>query len=87
MSSTSSGSPIDPSFQFAPVTPSDTIPLSYHGSATRAKAFYVIAMGDLVIQDDRGTTVTFTNVLQGVIYPLSSNFVMAATTATVIALF
>ncbi len=82
-----SGSPLDSSAQFAPVTPADDKQLTYHGVSARAKAFYIVTTGNLVIKDTDGGTVTFANVLQGVVYPFSTNVVMAATTATVIALF
>lgn len=82
-----SGSPIDSSSQFAPVTPADNVQLTYHGISARAKGFYIVTTGDLVIKDTDGTTVTFSNVLQGVVYPFATNIVMTATTATVIALY
>lgn len=84
-----SGSPLDSSAQFAPVTPADNKQLSYHGVSACAKAFSVGGAGNLTIQDDTGSSVTFTGVLAGVIYPISSNVVMATgTTATnIVALY
>lgn len=84
-----SGSPIDPSFQFSAVTPSNTAPLKYHGVAQRAKAFYVGVAGDVAVQDDQGTSVTFTGCLAGVMYPVSTQVIMATnTTATnIVALY
>ncbi len=82
-----SGSPLDSSAQFAPVTAADDIQLTYHGKSATAKGFYIAVTGNLVIKDTDGTAVTFLNVLQGVVYPFATNFVQAATTATVIALF
>ena len=83
------GSPIDPSFSYAAVTPSDTAPIKYNGTAACAKAFYVGGTGNLVLQDEQtGASVTFLDVLPGVVYPFSANKVMAATTATnIVALF
>lgn len=81
------GSPIDPSFQYATVTPSDTATLVYHSKPARAKGFYILTTGDLYLADDAGTSVKFTGVLQGAVYPFSSDKVLAATTCTVIALF
>ncbi len=84
-----SGSPIDPSVQFAPVTPTDNKQLTYHGKSASAKAFYIGGAGNLAIQDDTGTSVVFIGVIAGVIYPISSNVVMATgtTASNIIALF
>ncbi len=82
-----SGSPLDSSAQFASVVPADNQQLTYHGVSARAKGFYITSTGDLVIQDTEGGVVTFTNVIQGVVYPFSTDVVMAATTASVIALY
>ncbi len=82
------GTPIDPSFEYAPVVPSDTAPVLYHGVPTRAKGFYVVTSGNLAIKDDKGTAVTFTGLLQGAVYPFGSDYVMNTnTTGSYIALF
>ena len=84
------GSPVDPSFQFSTVTPSDTKTLTYHSKPARAKAFYISSISGgaaLAVKDDAGTTVTFNGLVAGTVLPVSSDTVTTATTATVIALF
>ena len=83
------GSPIDPSFQFAAVTPSDTALLTYNGQPARCRAIYIGGSGNLVIENDLGTAVTFTNVVAGTILQVSTARIRStSTTATnIVALF
>ncbi len=91
----SSGSPIDPTAQFAAVTTSDTAVLKYHNSPARTKGIYVGGAGNLAVKDlgdftgANRTTVIFIGVLAGVVYPISTDQILATgTTATnLIALF
>jgi hypothetical protein len=85
----SSGNPIDPSFQFATVTPSNIATLTYHGNQARCRAIYVGVTGNVAVADDQGTSVTFVGLVAGVVHPISTNKIFATgTTATsIIALF
>jgi len=84
-----SGTPIDPSYKFVSVTPSDTAILSYDGESLKTKAIYIGGAGDLAIPNDLGTSVTFVAVAAGSLLPLSTQQVLSTgTTATsIIALF
>ena len=79
-----SGSPIDPSYQFATITPSDTAKLTYNGEKVRTKAIYVGGAGDLVVKNDAGATITFQNLPAASMIPISTDTVMAATSCTLI---
>jgi len=90
----SPGGSIEPSFQFSAVTPSDTANLSYTNAdgeveERKCKALYIGVAGNVAVQDDAGNAVTFTGVLAGSIYPISTTVVMDTnTTATnIVALF
>lgn len=92
--SSSPGGSIEPSFQFSTVTPSDTALLTYTTSGgevvkRKCKALYIGVAGNVAIKDDAGTAVTFTGVLAGCVYPISTDTVMNAnTTATdIVALY
>jgi hypothetical protein len=89
MAAVGSGSPIDPSYQFAVVTPSDTALLSYAGEKGRSKGIYVGTTGNLAVKDDKGNSVTFVNVLAGVIHPISTDQILFTGTSAlnIIALF
>lgn len=66
--------------KYAVVTPSDT-------TVVAAKGFYVNVTGDLALQSfDGASTVTFEDVPVG-LFPVGAYRVMAATTATVVALY
>jgi hypothetical protein len=89
-----SGASIEPSFQFNAVTPSDTAALTYtnvDGAVENrsCKAIYVGVAGNLAVKNDAGTSVTFTGVAAGSIYPISAAYIMATnTTATdIVALY
>lgn len=84
-----SGTSIDPSYKFVAVTPSDTATLSYNGEKSKTKAIYIGGAGNLAVKNDLGTSVTFTGVTAGTIYPISASIVMSTnTTATnIVALF
>lgn len=80
---------IDPATRFKAVTPSDTVLLTYNNQQARCKGLFVGGAGNLVVKDDAGNSVTFTGVLAGVMYPISTQQVMStSTTATsIVALF
>ena len=67
---------------FAAVAPSDT---SAVPNFATIKSLYVTVAGNLVVKGVNGTTVTLP-VVVGQIVPFAPSFVMAATTATVVAL-
>lgn len=70
----------DNATRYAPVTPSDT-------TVVDAQGFYISVTGDVALQAfDGGPTVTFVDVPVG-LFPISAYRVMAATTATVVALY
>lgn len=82
------GSQLDSSFQFSAVTTSDTATLSYtdadsNTQVRRCKGIYVGVSGDVVVKDDAGTSVTFKDLANGIIHPISTDRIMATgTTAT-----
>lgn len=51
------------------------------------KSLYVVVTGDVVVKNDAGTSVTFTAVPAGVELHVQGNYLMAATSATVIGYF
>lgn len=79
------GSPIDPSYQFANVTPSDTVVLKYNGKATRCKGISFSTAGALAIKDDEDNTVVIPSgsLATGIIHPISTNQIMSTGTAAV----
>jgi flagella basal body P-ring formation protein FlgA len=86
------GTSISPSSSFLAVTKSDTTILSYTQDGItvkiKTKALYVGGAGDLSIVNDNGDTVVFSNVPAGSMLPVSTDKVLAATTATnIVALF
>jgi len=90
----SSGSQIDPAFQFAVITPSDTAKLTYTNSAggveiKRCRAIYVGTAGDLAVNDDAGNSVLFTGVAAGSVLPISTDVIRATSTtaSTIVALY
>lgn len=83
------GTPIDPSYQFIEVDPSDTAILSYNNMPLKCKGIYVAVAGDLTVDDDLGNPVTFINIAAGVIHPISTQRIRATGTAAtgIVALF
>lgn len=84
------GSPIDPSFQFALVTPSDTVVLKYDRKTARCKGIAFGGAGDLAIKDDVGNTVVIPGgaLATGIIHPVSTDLILSTgTTATEIVAF
>ena len=76
----------DPSGHFVAVTKSDTTDLFINGRPP--KAIYVGGAGDLALRGTNGVTVTLSNVIAGMYYPVRPKHVMAATTATgIVALY
>ncbi len=84
-----SGTPIDPSYKFVAVSPSDTALLVYDGEPSRTKGVYVGGAGNLVCKNDLGANITFTGLVAGALYPISTSQILATgTTATnIVALF
>lgn len=84
-----SGSPIDPSYKFAAVTPSDTALLTYGGDPSITKGIYVGGAGNIACKNDLGATVVFTGLVVGALYPISTEQILStSTTATnIVALF
>ena len=81
---------IDSSARFVSIDVSvSNFTCAYNGVTGHCRAIFVGVTGNLVIKNSAGTSVTFTNVVPGVIYPLSTNTVVASgTTATgIIAIF
>lgn len=80
---------IEPSYQFAPVTPHDVDLLTYHSVVARTRGIYVAVAGNLAVIDDQGTAVTFTGVTSGVIHPIATSRINATNTTAlgIIALF
>jgi hypothetical protein len=88
---------IYPTQRFRTLTKSDTVRQVYVTPTTTGaekltdqvgfKALYVVATGDVVVKNDAGTAVTFTAVPAGVVLPVAGEYLMAATSATVIGLF
>ena len=88
---------LSPSTRFVAVTPSDSVLVQYTGQIITGgsakvqigcKWIYVGGAGDLVVMSDNGASITFQNVAAGTLLPISTDHVMAATTATnIIALF
>ncbi|MES3042675.1 spike base protein, RCAP_Rcc01079 family [Sphingomonas faeni] len=68
--------------KFAAITPSNTVVVP---NAATIKSLYVTVAGNLVIKGSDGTQVTVP-VVAGQILPFAPTYVMAATTATVVAL-
>lgn len=84
------GTPIDPSYQFINVTPSDTDVLMYHNHPVRTKGIAFKTAGALAIKDDQGTTVVIPSgvLVAGVIHPISTDKILSTgTTAVDIAAF
>lgn len=79
------GSPIDPSYQFINVTPSDSLVLTYHNRPVRTKGISFKTAGDLAIKDDEGTTVVIPSgsLVAGVIHPISTQQILSTGTAAV----
>jgi hypothetical protein len=84
--------------RFRVITPSDTVLQTYECAATTGdpgsplvitgfKYLYVTVTGNVVVKNDAGTAVTFTNAAAGTLLPISGNIVMAATAGTVIGIF
>lgn len=73
------------SYNYAAVTPSDTV--AFTQGVTRG--VYVGGAGNMVCVKEDGTTVTFTGVLAGVVYPIRCKRINStSTTATsLVALF
>lgn len=72
--------------QFALVTPSDTVHLTYHGEIRKSKKIMIGGSGTLAVKDDQGTAVKLTGLAVGVWHPIETDFVMNTdTTATNIA--
>lgn len=84
-----SGTSIDPSYKFVAVTPSDTALLTYGGDPSTTKGIYIGGAGNLVCKNDLGDSVTFTGLVAGALYPISTSQIMSTnTTATnIVALF
>lgn len=78
-----------PSVRYAAVTRSDTANIQLGGADRPCRSLYIGTGGNLVVQDEVGTQVTFLNVPGGVILPIIARRVMlTGTTATdIIALF
>ncbi len=76
-------SPIDPSSEPILVTPSDTLPLKYHGTPLKCRAISFVTAGDLAILDDLGTTVIIPNgaLVAGIMHPISTDKILATGTA------
>jgi hypothetical protein len=69
------------------ITKSDTVPLVKIGdpvTGTPIQAIYVGGAGTIVLGYNDGTTATLTACLVGVIYPVTADYVMAATAATLL---
>jgi hypothetical protein len=78
------GTPIDPSYQFGAITPSDTAILKYNGLPVKTKAIYIGGAGDLAVKNEMGTTVTFQNLPAASMIPIAVSQVLAATSCTLI---
>lgn len=80
--------PIASAEKFAALTASDTTKFTWEGDVVRTKALFVGGAGDLAVKDHAGNTVTFQNIPAGSVLPISTDMLLAATTATnVIGLF
>lgn len=66
-----------------PITKSDTVPLDTVQGA-KLQAIYVGGAGTIVLGYNDGTTATLTACLVGTIYPVTADYVMAATAATLL---
>lgn len=75
----------EPSERYMAVTPHDTNALALGV----ARGFYIGGAGNIALQDDRGTNVTFVGVLAGEILPVRASIVRSTnTTATnIVALY
>ena len=76
------GSPIDPSFQFNAVTPSDTALLQYNGVTALAKSLYIGVSGDVALMSDDGNHIVFKSVPVGLLRVSSTQVMATGTTAT-----
>lgn len=76
-----------PSANFVAVTPHDTNPIVTDGQACRG--LYIGGAGNVVCKNLDGTSVTFTGLLVGVVYPIETRQVLStSTTATnIVALY
>ena len=82
-----SGSPIDPSYQFNTVTPSDTALLTYtdaNGNVNyyKTKAILVGTAGNVAVKNDAGLTVIIPVAAQ-VMHPISTQQVLSTGTTAV----
>lgn len=82
------GTPIDPSYQFNIVTPSDTADLTYTDVNGRinyykTKALWVGTTGDLEVLNDAGVAIVIPNVAPGMMHPISTQRVLATNTTAI----
>lgn len=77
-----SGSPIDPSFQYTIVTPSDTAVLQYNSKNQRCKAISFATAGALAIKDDEGNTkiIPANSLVPGIMHPVSTDQILSTGT-------
>jgi len=84
--------------RFKVLTPSDTVKQTYSCAAVTGdpgspkvipgfKFLYVTVTGDVVVNNDAGTAITFTGATAGTLLPVTGNILKAATSATVVGIF
>ncbi len=75
-----------PGNDYVLLSPSDSVMIPTNLNAY-PRSFLITATGDVVLKSGNGNTLTFPAVPAGYIIPCSAAYLMAATTATVYALY